>query len=178
MTIVLALVNKDVERPTSRTVEETRILEAQKREIEEVPETFGRKRRKIATTTTTTTATAAQAKSSGLMTATKKAPKAVQQTVLLQMCLKRAASLYGGDVKEAVEYVTSRIPVSVDPAEFKEYATLLQGEEGEEAKLLDLLFGDKNDIRELIGMEGKAKPHAGCTKERSKLGSDLSFCLC
>ncbi|KAI9317067.1 quinon protein alcohol dehydrogenase-like superfamily [Dichotomocladium elegans] len=66
-----------------------------------------------------------------LLTATKRAQNVTKQQVTAARCLVLAAQIYGGDPNEAIEYVKS--------------------DNGN----LDMFFGDKNDMRKLLGLEAE-----------------------
>ncbi|KAI8136904.1 quinon protein alcohol dehydrogenase-like superfamily [Fennellomyces sp. T-0311] len=89
-----------------------------------------------------------------LMSVTKRSSNIIGQPQLLRHCMRLAARIYGGNVDDAVTTVRHRIPGEIDPSEY-EYALFLQTNEeaDDDDKVLGLFFGDKNAMRELIGIE-------------------------
>lgn len=71
-----------------------------------------------------------------------------------QACLRLAASLFGGEPTKTIQYVSNQLSDSLHDATVKKYTEGFDTENKED-DFTELLFGNKNDIRRLIGLEGK-----------------------
>lgn len=89
-----------------------------------------------------------------LMIASRRSQQVLTQDVMLRRSLLLAASIYGGDPLSAIEHVKSKIPAHINPALYDAYVG--SPYEGD-SEVLDLFFGDKNDMRRLLDLEGKGK---------------------
>lgn len=87
-----------------------------------------------------------------LMIASRRSQQVLTQDIMLRRSLLLAASIYGGDPLSAIEHVKSKIPAHINPSLYDAYVG--SPYEGD-SELLDLFFGDKNDMRRLLDLEGK-----------------------
>ncbi|KAG0194057.1 Gem-associated protein 5 [Apophysomyces sp. BC1034] len=87
-----------------------------------------------------------------LMHFTQEYERTSRQDTQQRQCLRVAALLFGGEPTDAIQRISSHLPEHLCDATVKRYIELPQGEE-EQSNPLELLFGTKNDVRRLVGLE-------------------------
>ncbi|KAF7726435.1 Gem-associated protein 5 [Apophysomyces ossiformis] len=116
-----------------------------------------------------------------LMHFTQEYERTSRQDAQQRRCLRIAASLFGGKPEDTVQYVSSQLPEKYHDATVKKYVNS-SGTEEDQEKYLDLLFGTKNDIRTLVGLEvdrfqQRPSNQSSESDEANSQGPDLKLAL-
>ncbi|KAI7869777.1 WD40-repeat-containing domain protein [Spinellus fusiger] len=95
-------------------------------------------------------------------------------SLLQRYCLTLAASFYGGDPEKVVQYVKGKLPETLVSGQVNDYTRWVSPDNDLNHKLL-MLFGSKNEVRQLLSEEGKKIYSRGDVHQNSTFDMQLAM---